>query len=132
VPTDVPDRLGDLGEQAAARKYGLELIDGDTGFYDGKHRSNGRKVSVKSASWERDDGPGVYRFWRRHVLRLAEAGGSVVLVVVSRDAPERPVRKVRKVSPLDVLEVAEWRPTEQADMEGKQEARVNWTELMQR
>lgn len=132
MPVREPQALGTVAQDAAARKYGLEQKATSDDFWDARYRSNGRRVQIKSASHSRADGPGVVRVWREHLRALQEAGGSVVVVVVSRDAPERPVRRVEKVSPSYLLELAEgrWRESQQADMAGKHEARFRWDELV--
>ncbi len=133
MPSSRPFALGTEGEAAAARKFGLDPVPGTSGFYDLVHRSNGRKVQVKSASYERADGPGVFRVYREHLHDLRDALGSVVLVVVNRDNPSRKVLKVVKVSPevvLDAGDRAGWRATGQADMRHVTEARIPWPELV--
>lgn len=132
MPVSVPGALGDVAERAASRKYGLRNVSDPNGFYDAVYRSNGRKVQIKSASYERADGPGVVRVWESHLKALEDANGSLVLVVVSRDAEERPVRKVVKLSPSEVRRAANgrWRRSKQASMDGMREARFRWPELV--
>lgn len=126
MPTSEPAALGRAAAEAAARKYGLELQASSSGYHDAAFHSNGSKVQVKSASHSRADGPGVFRVWREHLESLDSVNGSVVLVVVSRDAPERPVLKVQKVSPQVLLDAGSFRPTGQKDMQGLHEARIPW------
>lgn len=130
MPSSVPSRNGEAAVRAAARKYGLEVRDDPTGCWDARYRSNGRKVQVKAARYERADGPGVFRVWREHLRALAQLGGSVVLVVVNPENEHREVLKVSKRSPRDLLDRGEFRPTGQADMEGRHEARIPWPEVV--
>lgn len=130
MPNSVPAENGTRAAEAAARKYGLSLRDDPTGFWDAKHRSNGTKVQVKGAQYERADGPGVFRVWKEHLRELKQVGGSVVLVVENESNPRRKVLKVTKVSPADLLDRGEFRPTGQADMEGRHEARIPWPEVV--
>lgn len=130
MPNKIPRRNGDPAERAAARKYGLELIDGTTGFYDAVHVSNGRKVQIKSALYERRDGPGVFRIWREHLRELAQVEGTVVLAVVNPVNRHQKVLKVTKRSPRDLLEHGDFRKTGQQDMLGKTEARIPWPDLV--
>jgi hypothetical protein len=128
MPTSEPGSLGELGAQAAARKYGLDLNTDPNGYHDAVYRSNGRKVQIKSASWERADGPGVVRVWKEHLEALEEHSGSVVVVVVSRDTDT--VMKVAKVSPSALLEAGDFSRTRQASMRGMMEARLTWREAL--
>lgn len=106
------------------------LKDSSTGYWDARHRSNGSRVQVKSALYERDDGPGVFRVWREHLEALAEVGGTVAVVVVNPSNPSRKVLRVSKVSPDLLLDAGEFRETGQADMAGMHEARVPWPEVV--
>jgi len=130
MPSSVPSENGTRAARAAARKYGLVLRDDPTGFWDARHRSNGRKVQVKSALYERADGPGVFRVWREHLERLDERGGSVVAVVVNPSNPERKVLRVTKIAPAVLLDRGEFRLTGQDDMAGQHEARIPWPEVV--
>lgn len=130
MPSSVPSTNGDRAAAAAARKYGLDLRESSAGFWDGKYRSNGRKVQIKSARYEREDGPGVFRVWSGNLRRLRDVGGSVVLVVVNPSNPERKVLRVAKRSPDDLLDRGEFRATGQTDMAGKREARIPWPEVV--
>jgi hypothetical protein len=130
MPSDVPSQNGERAARAAARKYGLVRRDDPTGYLDARHRSNGSPVQIKSALYERADGPGVFRVWREHLEDLADAGGSVVVVVVNPSNPSRQVLKVSKVSPSTLLERGDFRPTGQADMKGLHEARLRWREVV--
>lgn len=130
MPNRVPSENGTRAARAAARKYGLVLRDDPTGYWDGKHRSNGRKVQIKGAHYQRADGPGVFRVWRGHLRDLEDAGGSVIGVVENPENDHRPVLRVTKISPSTLLDRGEFRPTGQADMEGQYEARIPWPELV--
>lgn len=130
MPNRIPSANGTPAEEAAARKYGLELKSGATDFWDATHRSNGRKVQIKSAKFERADGPGVIRVWKEHLLSLSEVGGSVVVVVVNPSNPQRKVLKMKKVSPNYLLDRGDFRRTGQQDMAGKHEARIRWPEIV--
>lgn len=130
MPNSVPSENGTRAAQAAARKYGLSLRDDPTGFWDARYRSNGRKVQVKGARYRRADGPGVFRVWKEHLRELDQVGGSVVVVVENPANEHRQVLKVSKVSPSTLLEMGDFRPTGQADMEGRHEARIPWPDLL--
>jgi len=132
VPSDEPRyNGGSIAEAAAARKYGLELRDGSTGWWDAKHRSNGRKVQVKAARHTRSGGdPGVIRCWREHLRDLRDHGGSVVVVVVAPSNPERTVLRVEKVSPSELLRRGDFRATGQEAMRGMHEARLAWNRVV--
>jgi len=131
MPSEVPSTNGEVGAAAARRKYGLEDLPGTTGFADAKYRSNGRRVSIKRALYQRASGdPGVFRVWREHLDQLKNRGGSVVLVVENPSNPHRQVLKVTKRSPAELLETSEFRPTGQADMKGMHEARIPWREVV--
>lgn len=130
MPNAVPIENGNPAERAAARKYGLTLKDSRTGYYDAVHKSNGRKVQIKAARYERRDGPGVYRVWRHHLRRLDDVGGSVILAVVNPDNPSRQVLKLTKTSPRELLDVGEFRRTGQEAMNGAYEARIRWPEVV--
>ncbi len=131
MPSDVPSENGQLAARAAARKYGLESLPGTQGPADARHRSNGSRVQIKSALYERASGePGVFRVWRAHLEAIEDAGGSVVVVVVNPSNPERKVLRVTKVSPRTLLEAGEFRPTGQQDMKGHREARIPWPEVV--
>ncbi len=131
MPSEVPSQNGTRAARAARRKYGLVDLPGTTGHADAKHRSNGRRVQIKSALYERASGdPGVFRVWREHLEAIADAGGSVVLVVVNPSNPSRKVLRITKVSPAALLEAGEFRPTGQADMEGMHEARIPWPSVV--
>lgn len=130
MPSDVPATNGTRAARAAARKYGLDLRDDPTGFWDARHRSNGRKVQIKGALYERADGPGVFRVWQGHLRDLADAGGSVALVVTNPSNPTRKVLRVAKRSPRTLLERGDFRPTGQQDMLGRREARIPWPDLL--
>lgn len=130
MPTDVPAENGQQAVRAAARKYGLDVRDDRRGYWDAAHRSNGRKVQVKSARYERADGPGVIRVWREHLEQLHDVGGSVVVVVVNPTNDHRQVLRVEKVSPAALLDVATFRETGQQAMAGKREARMPWRDVV--
>lgn len=130
MPNKVPFENGTPAEEAAARKFNLDLKSGTTDFWDATYSSNGRKVQIKSARYERADGPGVFRVWREHLLSLSRVGGSVVVVVLNPANPSREVLKVEKVSPRLLLETGDFRPTGQQDMRGKHEARIPWPEIV--
>lgn len=133
MPSSEPGSNGDRAERAAARKYGLRNVEDPTGFYDAAH-ANGRKVQVKRALYERESGePGVFRFWREHLLDLAAAAGSVVVVVENPSNDERPILRVEKIPPAEVLSVVGdgWRESEQESMAGMREARIPWPELVE-
>lgn len=132
MPSDEPRyNGGSLAEAAAARKYGLVLKDGSTGWWDAKHRSNGRKVQVKAARHTRSGGdPGVIRVWREHLRDLRDHGGSVIVVVVAPSNPERKVLRVEKVSPSELLRRGDFRATGQEAMSGMHEARLAWNEVV--
>lgn len=131
MPVDEPRALATEAEQAAARKFNLELLDGTIGFYDATHRSNGRKVQVKSALYRRGSGdPGRFRVWRSHLEKLRDHSGSVVVVVRNPANPVRTVLKVEKVSPQRLLDRADWRESRQSDMAGKAEARIPWPDVV--
>lgn len=131
MPNAVPSQNGVLAARAARRKYGLEDLNGTTGFADARYRSNGRKVQVKGALYERAGGePGVFRVWREHLEQLKNAGGSVVLVVTNPANPERKVLRVVKRSPSTLLEIGEFRATGQDDMAGLHEARIPWPDVV--
>lgn len=131
MPNSIPSENGTLAARAAARKYGLVLKDGSAGYWDARYRSNGSKVGIKSAHYERADGPGVFRVWRENLRQLSEVGGSEVLVVVNPDNPERKVLKIQKVSPSLLLDVGDFRLTGQQDMMGMSEARIPWPEVVE-
>ena len=130
MPNEVPSSNGERAARAAARKFGLERKSSSTGFWDAKHRSNGRKVQIKSALYERADGPGVLRVWREHLEELSAADGSVAVVVVNPDNEQRKVLRVAKIAPTTLLERGEFRATGQADMRGLHEARIPWPEVV--
>jgi len=131
MPSEVPSQNGARAARAARRKYGLVDLPGTTGYADAYHRSNGSRVQIKGALYERASGePGVFRLWREHLRELAQVGGSVVLVVTNPDNEHRKVLRVTKRSPRDLLELAEWRETGQADMLGLTEARVPWPDVV--
>lgn len=132
MPSDVPRENGTAAQRAAARKYGLALRDGSAGFYDGVHRSNGRKVQVKSALFERAaGGPGVLRVWRHNLEQLRDVAGSVVVVVRNPANDVRPILRVEKVAPDLLLELADWRESGQQDMAGRREARIPWPDVVE-
>lgn len=130
MPSERPYTNGELAADAAARKYGLERNDGSAGYWDAVYSSNGRKVSIKSARYERADGPGVFRLWRENLKELKEVMGSVVLAVVNPSNEHRKVLRVVKRSPGALLDAADWRLTGQADMAGMHEARLPWPEVV--
>jgi hypothetical protein len=130
MPNEVPSSNGERAARAAARKFGLERKDASTGFWDAKHRSNGRKVQIKSALYERADGPGVFRVWREHLEALEDAGGSVAVVVVNPDNEHRKVLRVAKIAPTTFLERGEFRVSRQDSMKGMHEARIPWPEVV--
>jgi hypothetical protein len=130
MPNSVPIANGNPAERAAARKYGLELTDSRTGFYDAEYKSNGRKVQIKAARHSRRDGPGVFRVWRHHLQRLDDSQGSVVLAVVNPDNDNRKVLKLTKTSPRELLDVGDYRKTGQKAMNGAYEARIRWPEVV--
>lgn len=129
-PNAVPSTNGERAAAAARRKYGLEDIPGTQGFADARHKSNGRRVQIKSALYERADGPGVFRVWREHLRSLRDVGGSVAVVVVNPSNPERKVLRVSKVSPSTLLGLGEFRESHQEDMAGMMEARIPWPEVV--
>lgn len=131
MPSSVPSTNGTIAAKAAARKYGLKLWSRSNGHFDASYRSNGHKVQIKSALYERADGPGVFRVWREHLEALEDVCGAVVLVVVNPSNPERQVLKVVKRSPSTLLDVGEFRETGQDDMAGKHEARIPWPEVVE-
>lgn len=130
MPNEVPSENGTLAARAARRKYGLVDLAGTTGYADAKHRSNGSRVQIKGALYQRADGPGVFRVWREHLRELSQVGGSVVLVVTNPDNPTRKVLRVEKVSPDLLLDAGEFRATGQQDMMPLHEARIPWPELL--
>lgn len=131
MPVDVPGELGTLAMDAAARKFGLEQRAQRAGWWDARHKSNGGKVQVKGALYERAGGaPGVVRVWRENLELLEEAGGSVVVVVTNPENPQRKVLRVAKTSPSTLLELGDFRATGQASMRGKHEARIAWNRVV--
>lgn len=131
MPVEVPHELGQEVEHAAARKWGIDLRDERAGWLDGRHRSNGSPVSIKSAMKERQDGrPGVFRFWRHNLRQLQQNGGTVILGVVNPSNPTRKVVGLRKVSLQRIDDMANWQTSNQKRMKGKKEARIPWPEIM--
>lgn len=119
---------GHVAERAAARKYGLEGVGEETGYYD-LTAANGCRYQVKSATHTRsNDGPGKFRFWREHFVTLADEQSAVILVLTASDSPR--VLKVEKVPTGEVREAVggEWYPSGHAD-EGEQ-YKVPWPDLL--
>lgn len=132
MPVDEPRELSRRSHEAAARKYGLELRQQSAGWWDARYRSNGRRVQIKSARYERANGePGTFRVWRENLEQLAEHGGSVVVVVTNPSNPERQVLRVAKVSPRELLDRGSFRETGQRAMSGKHEARIPWRDVVE-
>lgn len=130
MPVDTPASLGAAAVEAAERKYNLRARTDRRGFWDATHR-NGKKAQIKSARHSRGNGQsGVFRVWREHLRNLAQLRGSVVLVVVNPQNPQRPVLKVEKTSPRRLLRVGDFRATGQQAMAGKHEARIPWPEVV--
>lgn len=130
MPSSESSERGSVGEQSAARKYGLEGLDEQTGYYDLRRPVDGRRYQVKSCTHTRASGNvGKFRFWKDHLTRLDSEGGGVVLVLTASGNSSH-VLKTEKVETAEVLEVVadRWYPSGHAD-EGEQ-YKVPWPDLL--
>lgn len=128
MPVEVPHELGQQVERAAAERWDLAERSERAGVADAVQRGSGIEVSIKSALREREGGePGVFRFWRSNLRQLAERGGSVVVGIVDESGD---VLALRNVLPATVARNAEWRESQQQRMQGREEARIPWPELV--
>lgn len=129
MPKSESSDRGNVAEQAAARKYGLDGVDEKTGYYD-LRAENGTRYQVKSAQHTRDNGnPGKFRFWRDHFEQLHDERSAVVLVLTASTDPAH-VLKVEKVPTSTVADEigGRWYSSGHAD-EGEQ-YKVPWPDLL--
>lgn len=129
MPSSESSARGNVGEQAAARKFGLSGVEEETGYYD-LRAANGTRYQVKSCQHTRSNGnPGKLRFWKDHFKRLHRERSAVVIVLTASGNPGH-VLKVEKVPTSQVAdEVAgRWYPSGHAD-EGEQ-YKLPWPDLI--
>lgn len=118
-------------ERAASRKYGLEGVDEETGYYD-LRASNGVRYQVKSCRHTRANGsPGRFRFWMDSFEKLHHEQSAAILVLTA-DSDAAPILKIEKMPTSTIREEIDgrWYASGHDDEMGQQ-YQLPWPDLLE-